>query len=411
MRKDVGIAFYLKAKKKQNLDQLAPIYVRLNLNETSTRLSTGMNIIINRWKATKQLKIARKEEDLLLKAELLKVRATLVGIASKAKESGVIISAEELKRRYLNPNEGETGSKTLIQLLELHTEIFKKFISVNERSINSLTKYKTVAIHLKGYLSNELKITDIKLKALDLKFIREFDIYLRLNCKLANNTTVKYCQFVRSVISTGIDYGYMNSDPFRGYKGKLKKVDTHYLNEDQIKAIENKVFSVERLDIVRDVFLLTIYTGYAPVDIANLRLTNIRNHFDGDPWIFTTRQKTDIKSDVPLIAPALAIIAKYKNHPKCLDGRLVPYNTNQTMNQSLKEIGDLCCIPFPLNYYAARHTFATRVMNNGVSALSAGKMMGHTRIETTLGYGRILNKTVSNEMKKFKENLENKVMV
>ncbi len=114
---------------------------------------------------------------------------------------------------------------------------------------------------------------------------------------------------------------------------------------------------------------------------------------------------------MPLIAPALAIIAKYKNHPKCLDGRLVPYNTNQTMNQSLKEIGDLCCIPFPLNYYAARHTFATRVMNNGVSALSAGKMMGHTRIETTLGYGRILNKTVSNEMKKFKENLENKVMV
>ena len=46
-----------------------------------------------------------------------------------------------------------------------------------------------------------------------------------------------------------------------------------------------------------------------------------------------------------------------------------------------------------------RHTFATVALANKVSMESVAKMLGHTDIRTTRIYARILDKTVSEEMK------------
>lgn len=52
--------------------------------------------------------------------------------------------------------------------------------------------------------------------------------------------------------------------------------------------------------------------------------------------------------------------------------------------------------------YVARHTFATVALANRVSMESVAKMLGHTDIRTTRIYARILDKTVSEEMKGMK---------
>lgn len=50
-------------------------------------------------------------------------------------------------------------------------------------------------------------------------------------------------------------------------------------------------------------------------------------------------------------------------------------------------------------FHLARHTFATVALANKVSMESVAKMLGHTDIRTTRIYARILDKTVSEEMK------------
>ncbi|WP_366139629.1 tyrosine-type recombinase/integrase [uncultured Parabacteroides sp.] len=52
--------------------------------------------------------------------------------------------------------------------------------------------------------------------------------------------------------------------------------------------------------------------------------------------------------------------------------------------------------------YLARHTFATVALANKVSIESIAKMLGHTDIRTTKIYVRILDKTISNEMKEMR---------
>lgn len=48
--------------------------------------------------------------------------------------------------------------------------------------------------------------------------------------------------------------------------------------------------------------------------------------------------------------------------------------------------------------YWARHTFATFALANGVSIESVAKMLGHTNVQMTRHYARVLDRTVIREM-------------
>jgi len=68
---------------------------------------------------------------------------------------------------------------------------------------------------------------------------------------------------------------------------------------------------------VKDIFLFSCYTGLAYIDVYKLRRSDIVTGVDNGRWIITTRQKTDSATRLPLLPAALAIMEKYKDHPKC----------------------------------------------------------------------------------------------
>lgn len=99
---------------------------------------------------------------------------------------------------------------------------------------------------------------------------------------------------------------------------------------------------------------LCCFTGLAYIDVKNLTQDNIRTSFDGNLWIMTKRQKTDIKVDVPLLKIPKMILDKYKD--KLPNGLLLPILSNQKMNAYLKEIGDVCGIRKTLTFHLASHS-------------------------------------------------------
>ena len=69
------------------------------------------------------------------------------------------------------------------------------------------------------------------------------------------------------------------------------------------------------------------------------------------------------------------------------------------MNAYLKELADICGIKKTLTTHVARHTFA---LANGVSIESVAKMLGHTNVQMTRHYARVLDRTVIREMSQIK---------
>ena len=62
----------------------------------------------------------------------------------------------------------------------------------------------------------------------------------------------------------------------------------------------------------------------------------------------------------------------------------------------VRDVFVFCC--FTLTTHVARHTFATFALANGVSIESVAKMLGHTNVQMTRHYARVLDRTVIREM-------------
>ena len=68
----------------------------------------------------------------------------------------------------------------------------------------------------------------------------------------------------------------------------------------------------------------------------------------------------------------------------------------------LKELADICGIKKTLTTHVARHTFATFALANGVSIESVAKMLGHTNVQMTRHYARVLDRTIIREVSQIK---------
>lgn len=176
--------------------------------------------------------------------------------------------------------------------------------------------------------------------------------------------------------------------------------DAIYLTKEELDKIEKKIFHIERLEKVKDIFLFSCYTGYAPIDAQSLTDKNMICNNAGDLWIVTDRIKTGIRANVPVLPTAHRIISKYKG----LQLGLIPSMSNQKMNAYLKEVADLCGIDKNLTWYVARHTFATTVtLGNGVKLENVSAMMGHSNVKQTQHYAKVLDSSVNDDMKRLTE--------
>ena len=209
--------------------------------------------------------------------------------------------------------------------------------------------------------------------------------------------TAKMLQIIKKVVIQARKIGIIGFEPFFQHHTKWEKINIEYLTKQDIDKIIKKKITIQRLDIVRDIFLFSIFTGLSYIDVKNLTIDNIQEQYDNSYWIITKRQKTNIKVELPLLNIPLRIIEKYSTERNGL--KLLPVISNQKMNAYLKEIADICGIKKRLTFHLARHSFSTSIMlDNGVSMETLSRVLGHANIKTTQLYGKVTNMKVRKEM-------------
>ncbi|MHA4811192.1 site-specific integrase [Flavitalea flava] len=70
-----------------------------------------------------------------------------------------------------------------------------------------------------------------------------------------------------------------------------KEVERHALSNEELQALGNKKYPIDRLNHVRDIFLFSCYTGLAYADVQKLKRSEISIGIDGGKWIFPTGKK------------------------------------------------------------------------------------------------------------------------
>ncbi len=387
--------FFMR-KPKNGQDGLYPIYLRITVDGKSSELSVKRKCLTSSWNARTGRSNGTKESTRELNAYLEALTQQVYQAKRHLIEAAKDVTSDAIKRNMTGADEEK---RTIIELFDRHNQQLKA-LEGTEFASNTVKRYGTTLEHTKSFLKWKYNTEDLDIKKLDHETISEFDFWLKSIQKCNHNSTMKYLSNFKKIVLIAVKNNWLPSDPFANFKFTKKPVQRLALTENELNTIVKKNFKNERLQIVRDIFIFSCYTGLSYADVKKLRADELNIGIDKSLWIFTNRQKTGASTRMPLMPEALAIVEKYKKHPKCMvSGLLLPILSNQKMNSYLKEIGDTCDIDKPLTFHIARHTFATTItLSHGVPIETVSKILGHSSIKQTQHYAKLTDNKVNEDI-------------
>jgi len=397
------VRYNLKSRKEQTT--LISLVYRFN----GKRLvySTGQKIPVKYWNDKKQRAKETKHY-----AQYSELNNFLDSMESKVKT---------VHRQFIIDKETPTVAKFKKQLDEFMMksdgkDTFFSFIEgfikdrteSNNFSQGTVKNYVTVFNHIKTFSSKNRCQPDFN--DIDIEFFKSFNSYL-YNPPLSNskNYVKKIWQTIGVFLNEATDSG-LNKN--LNYKSKAFQVigtkppQNIYLNKNELELLYRYDFSYsEKLEKVRDLFLVGCYTGLRFSDFTRLKAENLKT-VDGKEVLNILTKKTKTPVFIPLHPILKGIINTYRT-----DAQLFPKPiSNQKMNAYLKEIAKKVGIKGKIiqhltnggtefstvknkwelvTTHTARRSFATNAYKSGIPSLKIMLITGHTTETAFLKYIKI----------------------
>lgn len=357
---------------KARKDGLSPLELSVTHNNERTVFSLDRKCKASLFNPSTEK--VRGDKELNEYISVVKTKAN--GVHLEMVKRGYPLTVASFVNYYKNGFEDTTV--TLLKYFDKHNTEYSKKVESGNVSDTSLYKYKQVRQRIAAYLQSIGK-NDIPMTDITPSFIEGFQNYCLSTLK--NNTTNKQLKMFKKVIVQAFDDGIIKSNPFKLVL-REEKLDYHPLTLVELNRIKDKKIDNERLDKVRDLFVLQCYSGLAYADMSTLTKEDI----NGD-MIIKRRKKTDIMSVIPILPEARRILEKYNYN--------LPTLSNQKYNCYLEEIKTICQIEKKLHTHLGRHTFATILINKGIQLPIISKILGHSSTKVTEKiYAELLDTTV-----------------
>ncbi|NDV95744.1 site-specific integrase [Dysgonomonas sp. 521] len=401
MKQEVKVSFYLKRNETKK-DGKSPVMVRLSIGKFSeTIFSAKMTVPADLWASGRATGKSHTAIEINLKLDEIRASALSYYRELSAVRDGV--TAEDVKNLLLGM---ASGQETLLSYFRTHNENFDKRIGVNRKK-GSEKGYWQAFNHLTNFLKEKYRLSDIPFAALDRSFIDKFDLYLKIDRRLALGTIVLLTTRLGTIISDAIAEGIITKNPFIGYEAERPERQQKYLTRKELNKLITTPLATPKQYLIRDLFLFSCYTGIPYCDMCKLTEEDVSVADDDVVWIKTFREKTGIEYEIPLLEIPFQILERYRGTTS--NGRLLPMYLNSELNRELKNIARICGISRRLTWHCGRHTYATEItLSQGVPIETVSRMLGHNQIKTTQIYAKITNDKIDEDMKALEKRLAGK---
>ena len=405
-RQTFNVLFFIRKTRTVKSGE-TPIMLRITIQGQLAEMQLKRTIKPKLWSQAKEQCTGKDSKSVEVNRYLESVKLRLYEIHRTLEDENKLINPMEIKRRFLGLDEKH---KMFFEVFQEHNDKCRELIGKDYAKV-TISRFDTCLKYFKEMLLKQYHLKDIPMKEINNAIIQNYIHFLKSKKNLQENTVIRYMKCLKKITNLALANEWITKDPFIGIKFHEKEVIREFLTMDELLTIYNKKFSLERITVVRDVFIFAAFTGLAFIDVQQLAPEHIVEDQNGNLWIRKPRQKTKNMCNIPLLDIPMAILRKYATHPTCQKKNvLLPVPCNQKMNSYLKEIADLCMINKTLTTHTARHSYATSVcLANGVSIENAAKMLGHSNIKMTQHYARVLDSSILRDMNNVK-NIMAKVM-
>lgn len=379
----VGLIYNRYGKATPLLD--AVIEIRVYFNGRAKYMSTRIRVLPKEWDEKKKRVVNRFDAAVLnhqLEKLLIDVRQVVYDMYVEGNIDIDAIPARLAAKR-----------KPAVKFLDFCEERAK--IRKHGNSSDSQDRYDRFLRFLKEYgkIKTFYDLKEAKIMELDRHLQKK-------NNMKAKSRWNNYHRFLNSFILDAQKEGLLQINPYD--RIKIEKGNDYdgidkYLTPEEFQKLRTATMPEERLERVRDLFVFHAYTCLSYHDLRSFDPKKIRE-IDGKKLYVGHRGKTKIEYTIPMLAPALEILAKYKNK--------LPILSNVKYNEYIKEVAAAAGIDKPVTTHWARHTGATLLLNAGVKIEIVSKVCGHSSIKMTEKiYAKMLPKTVVEEINKVEDKI------
>ena len=369
-----NVSFYCRSSKTDK-QGLAPIELCIIINGERTIVTLPRKEYPDVFK-----KETASKRDNPVKQYLDAVRDRLNEYVTEITEAGEPLSASMLKEYF---KFGGAKSYTIEELFDEYLAILQKRVGL-DLTPRSYRKYELARD--KFYLVVDKARP---LSAITSAVVIEYIATLRK--EFNRPTTNGYAQRIKTVVKYGMSKGLIKINPFIGTHIRKGDSDIQFLTTEELERIRDTDFKNPAINRTRDLFVFQASTGLSYIDMAGLSPEDIQHTPEGQPFIHKRRAKTGVFYTSVILKDGVRVLEEYNGH--------LPIISNQKYNTALKFIRDICEIDKPLHSHIARHSYATRCINEGVRLEVVSKLLGHSTTRLTQHYARLLQKNIIDEVR------------
>lgn len=386
---------------KANKKGYCSLNCRLTLKKERKQFATGFFIIPKNWNSKLQQLSKEDPDETFINAQIDTIGDKLKNITLVFQLQNQVFTLEDIYKKYLG-----IEPKQKYHIVSFYNQFLqkqKKLVGIEIKE-STYQKFSYVSNQLESFVKWKFKTKDYPIEKLNLKFLEDFEYYLKTEKKHQQITINKTIQRFRTPFKSAIAGGIIDRDPFLMHKTKKVKKEIVFLSPEELLLLESHTFAQRRLTVVRDLFIFCCYTGLAYAEMSNLKKEHIIIGFDAMEWIQMKREKTQRQISIPILPKAQNIIDKYTSERNAI----FPSISNQKFNSYLKEISAITGIDKRLTHHIARKTFASTVLlYNDVPMEIVSELLGHSNMTITQeSYGKVVQKKVSEEMKKLTKKMK-----
>ena len=380
-----------------------PIEVRITYNRIVRYVSTGVRVLKKHWQSG--LVVDRFDAD-ELNDRLRIIIKRVETIINQLIEDGLGIDVDYIRHNIVNVAAADPDSflrwvDEQIPLLDVNDGTRKHYVTLQNRleEFGQIRRWQDLTVDNIYKLNAWLKTLTLPQTEQQKK--------QNIAPKTIKPCTVKnYHKTMRALLARAYKTGMiktLDDNPYTKLTGEFSaKYDDNieYLTDEEIQLILDFHPSPgTELYTARDLFVIQMFTGLAYTDAVELDLSQYKQV--KGKWVYNGRRiKTGVGYVSSLLPPVVEVLERY--------GWSVPQMANQHYNEALKVLGRTLGIQSRMHSHLARHTFATYMLSHGVEVHNLQRMMGHTRIEQTMKYAKVLALSVHEDFDMIAEKLTKK---
>ena len=302
MRSTFRILLYI-SKSKIKGDGTTAILCRITIDGESVVITTGESTAPHDW-SVKRRETKEKKTNQRLQTFRENVEQ---GYNTLLYKYGAV--SAELLKNYL-----QGVGKTPTTLLALSAEELKA-----QRECSSAGTYRNnrYADRLLNSFVRSRSERDVPLSALTIEFFEDYRFYLKREGYAPATINSHLCWLSR-LMYRAVSQGTIRFNPFEEVKYEAVERKPRFLSKGDVSKLLAFPLQDEGAELSRRMFLFSVFTGLAFVDLRGLRASQIETNSEGKRYIRKARQKTEVESLIPLHPIAEQILALYTKEQRGL---------------------------------------------------------------------------------------------